>query len=82
MQAHCSPPKSPKQAVFGVLFNAERTQVLLIKRRDIPVWVFPGGGLDPNELPEEGVRREVLEETGYEVVIVRKIAEYQPSAYQ
>jgi 8-oxo-dGTP pyrophosphatase MutT (NUDIX family) len=78
MQAHCSPPKPPKQAVFGVLFNAERTQVLLIKRRDIPVWVFPGGGLDPHETPEEGAKREVFEETGYEIVIVRKIAEYQP----
>jgi 8-oxo-dGTP diphosphatase len=67
-----------KQAVFGVVFNEERTEVLLIKRRDIPVWVFPGGGLEPEESPEEGACREVLEETGYEVRITRKIAEYLP----
>lgn len=67
-----------KQAVFGVVFNDERTQVLLIKRRDIPVWVFPGGGLDPHETPEQGTLREILEETGYQVRITRKIAEYLP----
>ncbi|HEY2811049.1 MAG TPA: NUDIX domain-containing protein [Rhabdochlamydiaceae bacterium] len=67
-----------KQAIFGVVFNEERTEVLLIKRRDIPVWVFPGGGLESGENPEEGVRREVLEETGLDVRIVRKIAEYLP----
>ena len=67
-----------KQAVFGVVFNDERTEVLLSKRRDIPVWVFPGGGLDPHETPEQGALREVLEETGYEVRITHKIAEYLP----
>jgi 8-oxo-dGTP diphosphatase len=67
-----------KQALSAVVFNAERTQLLLIKRRDIPVWVLPGGGLESEETPEEGVRREVLEETGLEVSIVRKVAEYLP----
>jgi len=78
MQPHSKESQYPKQAVFGVVFNEERTSVLLIKRRDIPVWVFPGGGLEPGETPEEGARREVLEETGYEVRIVRKVAEYLP----
>lgn len=78
MQAHSKESAAPKQAVFGVVFNEERTEILLIKRRDIPVWVFPGGGLDPHETPEEGAKREVLEETGVEVRIVRKIAEYSP----
>ena len=67
-----------KQAVFGVIFNPQRTQVLLIKRRDIPVWVLPGGGLESKETPEDGVCREVLEETGYQVHIIRKVAEYLP----
>lgn len=68
----------PKQAVYGIIFNPERTEVLMVKRRDIPVWVLPGGGLDRNEKPEEGAIREVLEETGYRVKILRKIAEYLP----
>ena len=54
------------QSVYGIVFNAERTEVLLVKRRDIPVWVLPGGGLDPDESEAEGAVREVLEETGLE----------------
>lgn len=78
MQSNSKEIRPPKQAVFGVVFNEDRSEVLLIKRRDIPVWVFPGGGLDQGETPEEGAVREVLEETGFEVRIVRKIAEYLP----
>lgn len=67
-----------KQAVCGIVFNENRTEVLLIKRRDIPVWVLPGGGLEKGESPEEGALREVLEETGFRTQIVRKVAEYLP----
>jgi 8-oxo-dGTP diphosphatase len=67
-----------EQAVYGILFNDDQTEVLLIKRRDIPVWVLPGGGLNLGETPEEGTLREVLEETGFQSSIVRKIAEYLP----
>jgi 8-oxo-dGTP diphosphatase len=67
-----------RQAVYGILFDKAKENVLLVKRRDIPVWVLPGGGLDLNESPEEGVLREVEEECGCKVSIVRKIAEYLP----
>jgi 8-oxo-dGTP pyrophosphatase MutT (NUDIX family) len=67
-----------KQAVYGIIFNDARTEVLLIKRLDIPVWVLPGGGLDAGELPEAGAVREVLEETGFQSTVVRKVAEYLP----
>jgi 8-oxo-dGTP diphosphatase len=67
-----------RQAVYGILFNEDKTQIILVKRRDLPVWVFPGGGLDEGETPEIGVIREVEEETGLKVEIVRKIAEYEP----
>lgn len=53
--------------------------MLLIQRRDIPVWVLPGGGVDKGETPEEAAVREMEEETGYRVRIVRKIAEYFPT---
>jgi 8-oxo-dGTP diphosphatase len=66
------------KAVYGILFNDGRTEVLLVKRRDIPVWVLPGGGLDEGETPEGGAVREVLEETGFTTEIVRKVAEYLP----
>jgi len=53
-------------------------KALLIQRRDLPVWVLPGGGIDPGETPEEAACREMEEETGLQVEIVRKIAEYTP----
>lgn len=70
--------ETQKQAVFGIVFNDKRTEVLLVKRRDIPVWVLPGGGREPGETPESSAMREVLEETGYTVSIIRKVAEYLP----
>lgn len=66
------------QAIQGVVFSEDRKEILLIKRRDIPVWVLPGGGLDPGETPEHGVIREILEETGCSVQILRKVGEYLP----
>lgn len=72
------PNSSANQSVQGVLFSPDRSQVLLVKRRDIPVWVLPGGGLDPTETPEEGAIREVFEETGYRVEVTRKVGEYLP----
>ncbi len=65
-------------AAVGVVLDPTREQVLLVKRRDIPVWVLPGGGIDEDESPEEAVCREVEEESGYRVQIVRKVAHYFP----
>ncbi|MCY3975251.1 MAG: NUDIX hydrolase [Simkaniaceae bacterium] len=62
-----------------VLFSEDRLSVLLVRRRDLPVWVLPGGGIDAGETPEEGALRECREETGLSVRILRKVAEYTPT---
>jgi len=52
--------------------------VLAIKRCDVPIWVLPGGGIDDGETPEAAVVREIQEETGLSVSILRKVGEYTP----
>lgn len=66
------------EGALSVIYDPTRTQVLLVQRKDVPVWVLPGGGIDKGETPEVAACREVLEETGLEVEVVRKIAEYLP----
>ena len=66
------------ESVSCVIFNEAKDQVLLLKRRDIPVWVLPGGGIEPGESPEKAAQREAEEETGLKVEIARKVAYYTP----
>jgi 8-oxo-dGTP diphosphatase len=54
-------------------------QILLIKRKTRPFvgyWALPGGRMDPGEIIEQTVIREVREETGLETEIVCKVGEY------
>ncbi len=54
-------------------------KILLIKRNTKPFvgyWALPGGRMDPGETIEQTVIREVKEETGLDVAIVRVIGEY------
>lgn len=66
------------QASLGIIFQPDKKSVLLVKRCDVPVWVLPGGGVEPVESPEEAVVREVWEETGLRVSVARKLGEYMP----
>ena len=51
-------------------------KVLLVKRRDFPLWDLPGGVVESDELPSEAAIREMYEETGYEVQIDYEFARY------
>lgn len=61
-------PERPIVGVGALIFDAGR--VLLVRRGHAPMkgeWSLPGGGLEVGETLAEGVKREVLEETGLEI---------------
>jgi len=60
---------------FAIIFDPQG-RVLLCHRRDMDMWNLPGGGVESGELPDEAVVREVLEETGLEVVVDRLVDIY------
>ncbi|KKT00114.1 MAG: NUDIX hydrolase [Candidatus Nomurabacteria bacterium GW2011_GWF2_43_8] len=61
--------------VFGIIFNEQR-KVLLVHRTDYDLWNLPGGGLEKREPPWEGVKREVKEETGFDVEVKKLVGFY------
>lgn len=58
------------------VFDKGRKKILLVKRRDIPVWVVPGGGIEKGETPRQAAIREAREESGFDIKIIRQVAEY------
>ena len=63
-------PSTPLHSVSvaGAVIR-EDGRMLVIKRRDNGNWEPPGGVLELDETPQEGVAREVLEETGIHVEV-------------
>jgi 8-oxo-dGTP diphosphatase len=66
----------PAKGAGTIVFNADRSQVLLCKREDFRVWVAPGGGVEAGESIEDAAIRETWEETGYRVALDRKVGLY------
>jgi 8-oxo-dGTP diphosphatase len=71
---------TPKVGATAVIADAEG-RILLDRRADDGRWGLPGGWLGPNESPQDGVVREVLEETGLRVEVVRLgTVEWRPAS--
>ena len=64
-----------KLSAFAIILNPLR-QVLLCHRRDMDLWNLPGGGVEERESPWDAVIREVLEEVGLLVSIVKLLGIY------
>ncbi|EGR3456830.1 NUDIX domain-containing protein [Vibrio parahaemolyticus] len=58
-----------KQRVSALMLNRKNAEILLIKRfkEGRNYWVFPGGGVEPEELLEQAIVREVFEETSLRI---------------
>lgn len=73
--AEAPPPNSLKPAVTIAVLN-DRSELLLIKRRDSGTWAMPGGTLEFAESLEDCARREIREETGLELGELRIVGTY------
>ena len=60
----------------AVIFTDGREKVLLTRRTDNGQWCLPGGGMEPGESAAEACLREVWEETGLRVRVLRLIGVY------
>lgn len=56
----------------GVLFSAG-DRILVVRRSTDGGWELPGGRLEPYEDAPDGVHREIVEETGLDVHVVRPV---------
>jgi 8-oxo-dGTP pyrophosphatase MutT (NUDIX family) len=68
-------PKVIRPGTCAAVFNG-RGEILLQKRADNGFWSMPGGAIDPGESVEQGALREVWEETGLQVRVVRLVGVY------
>lgn len=60
--------------VFSVII--ENNKVLLVKRRDLPLWDLPGGRLESNESFTDCAIRETEEETGFKTEVIHNRGYY------
>jgi 8-oxo-dGTP diphosphatase len=71
----------PARPILGVgAIIVQRNRVLLVERARSPLkgyWSLPGGVLETGELLEDGIKREVLEETGLTVKPVRIVEVFE-----
>ena len=79
--AHTYEYPRPSVTVDGLIFRimGGRLEVLLIQRKKEPFkgqWALPGGFMEMDESPEEGVVREVQEETGLKLDAVLQLGAY------
>lgn len=71
---------SPRSvSVAGAVVRADG-RLSAIRRADNGTWELPGGVLELEEGPEDGVRREVREETGVEVEVGELTGVYKNTA--
>ena len=63
-------------SVSGIIRDESGERVLLVQERDSERWSTPGGSLELDDTPADAVVREVWEETGLAVEIVRILGVY------
>ncbi len=62
----------------GAIIINEKNQILLLKRSkdtrvEAGMWSRPGGAIEYGEMAEDAVKREIMEEIGIDIEVVRKL---------
>ncbi|MET4800081.1 NUDIX hydrolase [Bradyrhizobium sp. LB11.1] len=62
--------RAPAMAAGGIVLRRWDTPLFaIVRQRKRNEWVLPKGKVDDGETPEEAAHREVLEETGHDVIV-------------
>jgi len=65
---------TPKVGVRGAVFDASGRILMVREAADADRWTLPGGWADVNQTPAQSAVREVFEESGYHVRVVKLAA--------
>ena len=81
--AHTSPPPVPNQSPLPVvcaIIEDDRGRVLIAQRpahKHLGLkWEFPGGKVEPGESAENALRREIREELGCDLTLIRALPRF------
>jgi len=70
--------------LFGVSLRGvivESRKILLVNEHSEKTWETPGGGIRHGESIENALKREILEETGYDVDIIKPLHVFNRNDY-
>ncbi len=70
--------------IFGVSLRGvivKNRNILLVNEHSEKTWEIPGGGIRHGESIENALKREILEETGYDVEVIRPLYAFNRSDY-
>lgn len=76
---HCGHVIYIHSAATGSVFVVKNAKVMMGKRKDDPqkgTWDIPGGFLNYGEHPEDGAKRELKEETGVDIKLIKLLGVY------
>ena len=68
------------KVVAAIITNGDGRFLIARKKEGKPLagcWEFPGGKMEPDELPEEAIRREIREELSLTLMNIREFCHYR-----